>query len=129
MLYHASSYPQIDGCGASRVSAHIFSPDAGKSWHALAPEVQPYKPKVHWTDGEQLYSTMERPHVYFDASGRLTHLGAAAPLNIGDAGCEKTPNCKPSRQQGHCPCVNCKYVSHAGSILVELQQRGSDSSA
>ena len=33
---------------------------------------------------------MERPHVYFDLSGRLTHLGAAAPLNIGDAGCKKT---------------------------------------
>jgi hypothetical protein len=119
-LYHASSYPQIHNCGTSRVSAHIFSPDAGKTWHALVPDVQPYKPRVNWTDGEQIFATMERPHLYTDAAGRLTHLGAAAALNIGDEGCETTANCKPSRQQGHCPCVNCKYVSHAGSVLVEL---------
>jgi hypothetical protein len=125
-LYHASSYPQIDGCGASRVTAHIFSGDSGKTWHALIPEVQPYKPKVRWTDGEQVYSTMERPHLYTDAAGRITHLGVAAPLNIGDEGCEKTPNCKPSRQQGHCPCVNCKYSSHAGSVLIELSSGSRD---
>jgi hypothetical protein len=119
-LYHASSYPQVDNCGSSRVSAHIFSQDSGVTWHALEPEVQPYKPKVRWTDGEQTFATMERPHLYFDAVGRITHLGAAAALNIGDEGCEKTPNCKPARQQGHCPCVNCKYVSHAGSVLIEL---------
>eukprot|EP01051_Picozoa_sp_SAG22_P003351 SAG22_NODE_162_length_16848_cov_16.978267_5_plen_301_part_00 len=119
-LYHASSYPQVDKCGTSRVSAHIFSPDAGITWHGLVPEVQPYKPRVRWTDGVQTYATMERPHLYTDAAGQITHLGSAAALNIGDEGCEKHPNCKPARQQGHCPCVNCKYVSHAGSLLVEL---------
>ena len=46
--------------------------------------------------------------------------GAAAALNIGDEGCEKVPNCKPGRDQGHCPCVECKYSSHAGSVLIEL---------
>jgi hypothetical protein len=126
LLYHASSYPQIDNCGSSRVTAHIFSPDAGKSWHTLVPEVQPYKPKVSWTDGEQLYATMERPHIYTNAAGQFTHLGVAAPLNIGDGGCEKTPHCKPARQQGHCPCVNCKYVSHAGSLLIELDLSADD---
>ena len=126
MLYHASSFPAVGSCGSSRVSAHIFSPDAGRSWHALVPEVQPYKPKVQWTDGEQLFATMERPHLYADAAGQFTHLGVAAPLNIGDEGCEKTPACKPARQQGHCPCVNCKYGSHAGSLLIELNLSADD---
>ena len=119
-LFHASSFPQLDRCGTSRVSAHIFSQDTGKTWHQLVPEVQPYKPRVHWADGEQTFATMERPHLYFDAAGRITHLGAAAALNIGDEGCEKVPNCKPGRDQGHCPCVECKYSSHAGSVLIEL---------
>ena len=121
-LYHAANASQLTHCGSSRVSAHVFSADDGRTWHELAsPSVEPYKPMVTWTDGVKMYATVERPHAYFYAgSGRMTHLGLAADLVTGDEGCALAPNCHPKRQQGHCPCCNCKYLDHAGTILVAL---------
>jgi len=127
-LFHASNGSQLTHCSTSRVASHAFSADGGKTWNWTTPSgllggpisSEPYKPVVHWADGTQVYSTMERPHAYLDATGRMTHLGVAAPLNVGDEGCKEVPNCFPGRDQGHCPCVNCKYTSHAGSLLITL---------
>ena len=119
-VFHDGDGSQLTHCSTSRVASHEFSADAGKTWHSLSPAVEPYKPVVHWTDGTQSYATMERPHAYFDASGRMTHLGVAAPLDIGDEGCKDIPDCFPRRTQGACACVNCKYRSHAGSLLIAL---------
>eukprot|EP00038_Savillea_parva_P028356 m.64540 g.64540 ORF g.64540 m.64540 type:complete len:280 (+) comp8232_c0_seq1:48-887(+) len=123
-LYHASG-GNFTHCAANRVSAHVFSLD-GLTWHTLATlrnttiNVSPYLPVVPWADGVQDYSTLERPHVYFDTNGRMTHLGVAGDLTNGDAGCIHAKNCFPKRDQGHCPCVNCKYTGHTGTLLIEL---------
>ena len=131
-LFQASNGQQLMQCSTSVVAAHIFSADGGQTWNASVASdpavglpqpgsVDPYKPIVHWADGTQVYATMERPHAYFDATtGRMTHIGVAAPLNVGDKGCKDVPNCFPARDQGRCPCVNCKYTSHTGSLLIAL---------
>ena len=56
------------------------------------------------------YATLERPNLHFDAQGVPTHLGLAADLISGDGGC-------PTAKE---PCVNCKYVDHAGTTLIAL---------
>ena len=124
LLYHAANGSQTSHCGESKVSSHLFSVDEGKTWAALEnPFVEPYKPAVMWEGDSQpqTYSTMERPHLYFDPeSGDLTHLGVAVPLNIGDEGCPNaTSECKSRGRV--CSCVNCKYASHAGTALIQLQ--------
>ena len=127
-LFHMSgnSAPTGTHCGNSSVASHLFSGDNGKTWSSLAnPPVEPYKPTVMWDDDlpgkPQTYATMERPHLYFDPTGRASHLGVASTLNIGDEGC---PHAVPSfgcRRKGEtCPCAQCKYVSHAGTLLVTL---------
>ena len=125
-LFHAANGSQHLHCGASRVSAHAFSADSGRTWAALTgPAVEPYKPLVVWDDSPrpQTFSSFERPHLYFDASsGRPTHLAVAAPLDIGDAGCPKgeigRQGCKAHRPP--CPCCNCKYLAHTGTVLIAL---------
>ena len=78
-LYHAANGSQHTHCSTARVASHVFSSDRGKTWSALDPPVEPYKPVVVWEDRPaepQVYATMERPHVYADpASGDLSHLG------------------------------------------------------
>ena len=139
-LFHTSGNtagaPIGTHCGNSSVASHAFSDDGGKTWSELAdhghPPVQPYKPTVAWDDDApekpQTYATMERPHLYFHTGtgggggtgGRATHLGVAATLNIGDEGC---PDAFPSfgcRHKKPCSCSSCKYISHAGTLLIEL---------
>lgn len=131
ILYHAANGSQLSHCAESRVAYHIYSNDKGITWQGLEnPEVEPYKPEVVWEEvghtgnaiTRQAYASMERPHLYMDPqSGNPTHLGVAAPLNIGDEGCANaTKQCK-SRHGNPCPCCNCKYASHAGTLLVKLQ--------
>ena len=118
MLYHAANHSQLTNCGSSRTAAHIFSGD-GKVWRALEHPVEPYKPRVVWTDGEQTYTSFERPTPFFDDAGRMTHLGLAGELTIGDEGCSASP-IKCGKHQGACPCSECKYQGHTGTLLVEL---------
>jgi hypothetical protein len=133
-LFHSSA-PSASGhgthCASSGVASHLFSSDSGKTWDALNPIVQPYKPSVVWDDAStpRGYATMERPHLYFDGApgtttGRATHLSVAAPLNIGDEGCVndvKGPKWPESKcKRAPCSCQLCKYVSHAGSLLIAL---------
>ena len=145
-LFHTSGNPAPTGthCGNSTVASHVFSADNGKTWSALnvTPTVEPYKPSVVWEgegdedgngDGHagqlQTYATMERPHLYFDGApgtttGRATHLGVASTLNIGDEGCPdavKGPKFPGSKcRRAPCPCQACKYVAHAGTLLIAL---------
>ena len=63
--------------------------------------------------------------MYFDAiSGQPTHLGVAATLNIGDEGCitatrQRFP-ASSKCEKAPCSCDSCKYVSHAGTLLISL---------
>ena len=87
--------------------------------------MEPYKPTVMWDDDQphepQTYATMERPHLYFDAhTGRATHLGVASTLNMGDTGCPNSAPLGRKCKDGACACASCKYVSHAGSLLIAL---------
>ena len=80
---------------------------------------------VMWDDSPtpQAYSSMERPHAYFDpVSGQMTQLTVAAPLDMGDKGCANgkigRQGCKAKKPP--CPCCNCKYLSHSGTVMVSL---------
>ena len=123
-----NTYLQVTHCGSSRVSTHAFSNNNGKNWTLLSnPTIEPYKPVVTWDDTSvpQTFSSMERPHAYFDpVSGDMTHLAVAAPLDIGDEGCADgrigREGCKAKRPP--CPCCNCKYLSHAGTVLITLHR-------
>eukprot|EP00911_Craspedida_sp_UC1_P002170 UC1_evm1s1666 len=129
-VFHTAGNPGPVGthCGNSTVSSHAFSDDAGRTWHELSnPAVEPYKPTVSWEGATeaQTYATMERPHLYFgpgdETTGRATHLGVASTLNIGDEGCPHaypSPGCRHKGQT--CSCSACKYVSHAGTLLISL---------
>ena len=126
-LYHTSGNSAPNGvhCGNSSVSSHHFSADKGKTWNDL--HIQPYKPTVKWDDDgkAQTYATMERPHLYFDETGKATHLGVASTLNIGDEGCPynaslSNPGCRHGHPGELCSCQSCKYVSHAGTLLITL---------
>ena len=111
-IFHTSGDANAFGtnCSHSQVVSHVFSDNNGRNWTALNDtSVQPYKPVVQWDDQAtpQSYATMERPHLYFDPkTGDMTHLGVAAPLNIGDEGCPhgighmKNPGCR-----GKGPCT------------------------
>lgn len=131
-LFHTSGNfaPTGSHCGNSTVSSHVFSADSGKTWVQLPGELsEAYKPTVMWSDDPagrpQTYATMERPHLYFDpVTNRPTHLGVASTLNIGNEGC---PNDTRQRypasskcKKAPCPCQTCKYVSHAGTLLITL---------
>ena len=110
---------QCEHCGNSTLSAHSFSPD-GKNWYILQPYVEPYWHTVHFDDGtSHTYTTLERPNLHFDASGRLTHINLAADLVTGDEGCaSRVHNC-PARRP-NCACTNCKYGDHAGTLIIAL---------
>jgi hypothetical protein len=105
IVNHAYNVSEVTQCGSSAISAHWFSPD-GKDWRFSA---QPYANTVTYDDGTtHTFATLERPSLHFDASGQLTHIMLAADLVSGDAGCVKDP------------CVNCKYLDHAGSTVIAL---------
>lgn len=114
IINHAYRNDEFENCGSSVASAHFFSTD-GKDWH-WGP--QPYNHTVHYDDGtSHTYTTLERPNLHFDATGQLTHLNVAADLVTGDEGCA---NRAPHSHFGHCPCDNCKWADHAGTIIIAL---------
>lgn len=114
IVNHAYDVLQKESCGSSTVSAHIFSLD-GKDWHILEPKVEPYGHTVHYEDGtSHTYTTLERPFLYFDDEGQLTHLSLSADLVTGDEGCSPLA------------CTNCKWHDHAGTILIQLDTSTGD---
>lgn len=128
VINHAYNTSEFYHCGSSRVSAHLFSGDDGHTWHmaggadASAPPPEPYHHTVRYDDGTaHTYCTLERPNLHFDAAtGTLTHINLAADMVTGDAGCAaRTEHC-PARDP-MCACTNCKYLDHAGTIVVALE--------
>ena len=108
IINHAYNTGQTTNCTSSHVSSHFFAAADGKQW---GHSDQPYGHTVTFDDGTQhSYCTLERPNLFFDAAGELTHIHFAADLVTGDEGCA-------SRGKG---CVDCKYDDHAGTLLVKL---------
>lgn len=114
IINHAYRNDEYLHCGNSTVSAHWYSTD-GKDWK-WSP--QPYTHTVEYDDGSShTYTTLERPNIHFDANGQMTHLNVAADLVTGDEGCA---NRTEHSHFGHCPCDNCKWADHAGTIVIAL---------
>jgi hypothetical protein len=114
IVNHAYSNVQFDDCSQSDVSAHFFSAD-GKTWSYSR---QPWGHTVPYDDGtSHSYVTLERPNLHFNAAGMLTHVNLAADLVTGGEGCA---NRTDHAHGGHCPCDNCKWDDHAGSVIVVL---------
>ena len=108
IINHAYNTAQTTNCSTSHVSSHFFAAADGKKW---GHSDQPYGHTVTFDDGTQhSYCTLERPNLFFDAGGVLTHIHFAVDLVTGDEGCA-------ARGKG---CVDCKYADHAGSLLVKL---------
>lgn len=77
-----------------------------------------YSHTVHYDDGtSHTYTTLERPNLHFDSKGQMTHLNVAADLITGDEGCAARTR---HSHFGHCPCDNCKWDDHAGTIIIAL---------
>lgn len=109
IINHAYSNLEYNHCRQSAVSAHFFSRD-GLSWHYSA---QPYNHTVVYDDGtEHVYTTLERPNLFFDATGALTHITLAADLVTGDEGCGARSH------NGHTPCDDCKWDDLAGTTII-----------
>ena len=88
IVNHAFNSHEWQNCATSLLSTHFFSSDAGKNWHFLPQAVQPYAHTVQYDDGSaHMFVTMERPNLFFDARGQLTHIHLAADLVGGDEGC------------------------------------------
>jgi hypothetical protein len=114
IINHAYSNVQYENCSDSDVSAHFFSAD-GMTWSYSQ---QPYGHTVEYDDGtSHSYVTLERPNLHFDANGVLTHINLAADLITQGEGCQSRPD---HAHFGHCPCDNCKWDDHAGTIIVAL---------
>lgn len=114
IVNHAYSNVQFDNCDASDVSAHFFSPD-GVTWSYSQ---QPYGHTVEYDDGtSRSYVTLERPNIHFGADGVMTHINLAADLVTQGEGCAARPD---HAHNGHCPCDNCKWDDHAGSVIIAL---------
>lgn len=79
--------------GESAFRLHWYAHRLTLSFYAQHP-VSPYGTHIHVTGGDVVVSTRERPKLFFDASGQMTHLfnGVCA-----------APACP-----GQAPCVNCK---------------------
>lgn len=78
---------------ASVISGHAFSED-GSRWHFSS--VQPYGPTVQFTDGtSRTFATLERPKLFFNASGYPTHIyNGASPVSPPCAVCGYCAHCK-----------------------------------
>ena len=101
---------------------------------AVCRYVQPYSSRVQYSDGSsRVYATQERPNFFgvFDNSGRLTqltHLTNAADGEHGSAGCKEQAPCQAGYQgrplsacQPPSPCVNCKWLDRADTIIRMLE--------
>lgn len=93
VFFHVYNYADRETCVDATVSAHIFSED-GHEWHGSP--VQPYGTQIEVEGGKTItVSTRERPKLFFDDKGQMTHL-----FN----GVSSAAQC-PSEH----PCVDCKY--------------------
>lgn len=112
IINHAYSNLEYEHCRQSAASAHFFSRD-GLAWNYSA---QPYNHTVVYDDGtEHVYTTLERPNLFFDATGALTHIVLAADLVTGDEGCgSRTDHVR----NGHTPCDDCKWSDLAGTTII-----------
>ena len=121
IINHAYNTTEIENCGQSTLSAHLFSLD-GKAWHILTePQVEPYSHTVSYEDGTtHTYTTLERPNCQFNEKGEMTSINLAADLMTQDAGCKDYSVCPAKTKAGNCACTNCKYADHAGSIIIAL---------
>eukprot|EP00035_Acanthoeca_spectabilis_P030767 m.10833 g.10833 ORF g.10833 m.10833 type:complete len:409 (-) comp4362_c1_seq1:124-1350(-) len=120
IINHCYDNHEWENCSTSVLSSHFFSPD-GKTWHFLNPPVQPYSHTVQYDDGSShMFVTMERPNVFLDESGQVTHIHLAADLVTGDEGCGNDPKRQAHAHFGHVPCDNCKYDDHGGTTIIAL---------
>ena len=61
--------PRGDRLATPRTGTHFYSRD-GKTWQFLSNAVQPYSHTVRYDDGtSHMFVTIERPCMFFDASG------------------------------------------------------------
>ena len=137
VIYHV--YNTDDGkqggpgaCRNTTVSGHIFSED-GLAWCVLesmialslkrsedvialssrrhASPTSPYSAQVALAGGRGVtVSTRERPNLFFDAAGQMTHLFNAVCANPGD-------DCAAGTGTG---CVDCKYESWDFNLVAPL---------
>ena len=95
-------------CHNTTVSGHIFSED-GVVWHASP--TSPYSARITVEGGEIVtVSTRERPNIFFDEHGQMTHLFNAVCANPGD-------DCAATTGTG---CVDCKYESWDYNLVAPL---------
>ena len=104
LIYHVynthENPPHGHECFNSTVSAHQYSTD-GYTWHTSA--TSPYGTQVALTSGETVtVATRERPKLFFDAHGQMTHLingvcGAPNCPNGPASGCVDCKHCRESR--------------------------------
>jgi hypothetical protein len=117
IVNHCYSEHEWEHCATSVLSSHFFSRD-GKTWDFLKEAIQPYSHTVQYDDGtSHMFVTMERPNLYFDENGNLTHIHLAADLVTGDEGCG---NRTADAHFNHTPCDNCKYDDHGGTTIIAL---------
>lgn len=108
-IYHVyNTHENKTECVDSTVSAHIFSVD-GYAWHTSP--TQPYDTQIKLSTGKTItVSTRERPKIFFDKSGQMTHLfngvcsATACPPPLGP----KTG------------CVDCKYKNWDYTLVAPL---------
>jgi hypothetical protein len=140
IINHAYNTAQKTNCTSSWVSSHFFAASDGKQW---GHSDQPYGHTVAFDDGTQhSYCTLERPNLFFGADGALTHIHFAADLITQDEGCASRGKVRRREANGRAPiacffarslhpsrvsrpptlqgCVDCKYMDHAGTLLVKL---------
>jgi len=108
-IYHVyNTHEDKNQCVNSTVSAHIFSMD-GYKWYTS--KIQPYTTQIALSTGKTItVSTRERPKLFFDKSGQMTHLfngvcsAIACPPPLGP----KTG------------CVDCKYKNWDYTLVTPL---------
>lgn len=110
LIYHVyntgENPPHGHECINSTVSAHAFSPDG---FHWFMSPTQPYGTQVKLTSGATVtVATRERPKLWFDASGHMTHL-----FN-GVCSAQSCPNGPPTG------CVDCKYANWDYTLVQPL---------
>jgi hypothetical protein len=113
IIYHV--YTVTDGkqggpgaCSNATVSGHVFSTD-GHTWHPSASS--PYSSQVAMRDGRLItVSTRERPNIFFNAAGQMTHLFNAVCAATGDS-------CAAHTGTG---CVDCKYEQWDYNLVAPL---------
>ena len=108
LIYHVYESVPAYTCVNSTVSAHVYSPD-GFTWHAHP--VSPYGTQVLLSTGETItVSTRERPKLFFDHTGRMTHL-----FN----GVSSATACPPPNGPAT-GCVDCKYEAWDYTLVAPL---------